>query len=307
MFKKMLVPLDGSKLAANALQPALFLAKATDGLILLLRVPVYQKTRLPEKVTAVYNRLRPPEEKQWVQQRVERYLKSVRQLALGQEINFEALVVDGDPASVIVDTAESQDVDLIIMSTHGRGGLARWWLGSVTQKVLRATQRPILIVRSETLPARTLVTLDGSAAAEAALAPAQTMARLFGTPLTLLRVLEPLEADEEDEADNETDLPAAEIAALSDRLMQARREEATTYLADIKAGLAAEAMVVETAVVAGPPGPTILNFVKDNQINLIVMSSHGQSADARWAYGSVTEKVIHAAEQSVLVVRSAQL
>jgi nucleotide-binding universal stress UspA family protein len=308
MFKKMLVPLDGSKLAASALPTALFMAKATDGLILLLRVPVYQKTRLPEKVTAVYNRLRPPEEKQWVQQRVERYLKSVRQLALGQEINFEALVVDGDPASVIVDTAESEEIDLIIMSTHGRGGLARWWLGSVTEKVLRATNRPILIVRSEALPTRTLVTLDGSAAAEEALAPAQTMARLFGTPLTLLRVLEPLEADEEDEADSETNLPAAEIAELSDRVMQARREEAATYLADMKTGLAVtEEMVVETAVVEGPPAPTILNFIEENQIDLIVMSSHGQSAAARWAYGSVTEKVIHAAEQSVLVVRPTKL
>jgi len=302
LFKKILVPLDGSQLATNALQPAMFLAKATGGLILLLRVPVYQKTKLPERVTAVYNRLRPPEEKVWVQQRVERYLRSVRQLALGQEIRFETLALDGDPASVIVDTAESQDVDLIIMSTHGRGGLARWWLGSVTEKVLRATKRPILIVRSEALLTRTLVTLDGSAVAEEALAPAKEMARLFGTPLYLLRVLEPLEDD--DDYDDETEPSNAEIAQLSETLMQARQEEAVAYLADVKAGLVVdEEMVVETAVIAGSPAPTILDFVKEKQIDLIVMSSHGQSAEARWAYGSVTEKVIHAAEQAVLVVR----
>jgi nucleotide-binding universal stress UspA family protein len=298
LFNKILVPLDGSQLATNALQPAMFVAKATGGLILLLRVPVYQKTKLPERVTAVYNRLRPPEEKQWVQQRVERYLKSIRQMALGQEIRFETLVLDGDPASVIVDTAESQDVDLIIMSTHGRGGLARWWLGSVTEKVLRATGRPILIVRSEAMPTRTLVTLDGSAASEAALDPALAMARLFGTPLYLLRVVEPLETDDEAE------LPTEKVAELSEAVIQARQEEAITYLADVKAGLAADGeMVVETAVVAGPAAPTILDFVKEKQIDLIVMSSHGQSAEARWAYGSVTEKVIHAADQAVLVVR----
>jgi nucleotide-binding universal stress UspA family protein len=298
LFNKILVPLDGSQLATNALQPAMFVAKATGGLILLLRVPVYQKTKLPERVTAVYNRLRPPEEKQWVQQRVERYLKSIRQMALGQEIRFETLVLDGDPASVIVDTAESQDVDLIIMSTHGRGGLARWWLGSVTEKVLRATGRPILIVHSEAMPTRTLVTLDGSAASEAALDPALAMARLFGTPLYLLRVVEPLETDDEAE------LPTEKVAELSEAVIQARQEEAVTYLADVKAGLAAAGeMVVETAVVAGPAAPTILDFVKEKQIDLIVMSSHGQSAEARWAYGSVTEKVIHAADQAVLVVR----
>lgn len=303
LFNKILVPLDGSQLATNALQPAMFVAKATGGLILLLRVPVYQKTKLPERVTAVYNRLRPPEEKVWVQQRVERYLRSVRQLALGQEIRFETLALDGDPASVIVDTADSQDVDLIIMSTHGRGGLARWWLGSVTEKVLRATKRPILIVRSEALPTRTLVTLDGSAAAEEALDPAQEMARLFGTQLYLLRVLEPLE-DDDDEDDEETEPANAEIAQLSETLMQARQEEAVTYLADVKGGLVVdEEMVVETAVIAGSPAPTILDFVKEKQIDLIIMSSHGQSAEARWAYGSVTEKVIHAAEQAVLVVR----
>jgi nucleotide-binding universal stress UspA family protein len=298
LFNKILVPLDGSQLATNALQPAMFVAKATGGLILLLRVPVYQKTKLPERVTAVYNRLRPPEEKQLVQQRVERYLKSIRQMALGQEIRFETLALDGDPASVIVDTAESQDVDLIIMSTHGRGGLARWWLGSVTEKVLRATGRPILIVHSEAMPTRTLVALDGSAASEAALDPALAMARLFGTPLYLLRVVEPLETDDEAE------LPTEKVAELSEAVIQARQEEAITYLADVKAGLAAAGeMVVETAVVSGPAAPTILDFVKEKQIDLIVMSSHGQSAEARWAYGSVTEKVIHAADQAVLVVR----
>jgi nucleotide-binding universal stress UspA family protein len=302
MFKKILVPLDGSQLATNALPLALVLAKVADGLVVLLRVPVYQKQTLPAAVTAVYNRLRPPEEKEWVRQRVERYLKSVRQMTLGQEIAYETLVIDGDPAGVIVDTAESQDADLIIMSTHGRGGLVRWWLGSVTEKVLRATTRPILIVSSDKLPTRTLVTVDGSAAAEAALEPARYLAQRLGTPLYLLYVLEPLET-----AETDTDLPAEEAEALHAQVEEARHEEAIVYLDGLKTGLAEEGVVVETAVVAGPPAPTILNFIKKQDIDLIVMSSHGQSAQARWAYGSVTEKVIHAAEQSVLVVRPDRL
>jgi nucleotide-binding universal stress UspA family protein len=302
MFKKILVPLDGSQLATNALPPALALAKGAGGLLILLGVPVYQKQTLPPAVTAVYNRLRPPEEKEWVRQRVERYLRSVRQMALGQEIAFETLVIDGDPAGVIVDTAESQDVDLIIMSTHGRGGLARWWLGSVTEKVLRATTRPILIVGSDKLPRRTLVTLDGSAAAEAALEPARYLAQRLGTPLYLLQVLEPLET-----AETDADLPAQEAAALHAQVEEARQEEAAVYLDNLKTRLAEEGVVVETAVVAGPSAPTILNFVKKQDVDLIVMSSHGQSAQARWAYGSVTEKVIHAAERAVLVVRPDRL
>jgi nucleotide-binding universal stress UspA family protein len=197
-----------------------------------------------------------------------------------------------------VDTAEAQNVDLIIMSTHGHGGLARWWLGSVTEKVLRATTRPILIVSSDRLPTRTLVTLDGSAAAEAALEPARYMAQRLGTPLYLLRVLEPLETAEAD-----TDLPANEVAALHDQVEEARQEEAAVYLDSLKSRFAAEGVEVETAVVSGPPASTILNFVKEEKIDLIVMGSHGQSAQARWAYGSVTEKVIHAAGQAVLVVR----
>jgi nucleotide-binding universal stress UspA family protein len=218
MFRKLLVPLDGSQLAANALPSALALAQASDGLVLLLRVPVYQKQSLPAKVTAVYNRLRPPEEKEWVRHRVERYLRSVRLVTLGREIAFETLVIDGDPAGVIVDTAEAQDVDLIVMSTHGRGGLVRWWLGSVTEKVLRATTRPILIVSSDKLPTRTLVTLDGSTAAEAALEPARYMADTLGTPLYLLRVLEPLEMAEDD-----PDISSQEAADLNNRGGTARR------------------------------------------------------------------------------------
>jgi nucleotide-binding universal stress UspA family protein len=298
MFKKILVPLDGSQLATNALSPALALAKSTDGLVLLLRVPVYQKQTLPAQVTAVYNRLRPPEEKSWVRQRAERYLRSVRQMALGRDIAFETLVIDGDPAGVIVDTAEAQGVDLIVMSTHGRSGLARWWLGSVTEKVLRAATRPLLIVSSDRLPTRTLVTLDGSTAAEAALEPARYVAGAFGTPLHLLRVLEPLEL-----AEDSPDVSAQEAAELHNQVEAARQEEAVAYLAAIKERLAEEEETVETAVVAGPPAPAILDYVEKQQIDLVVMSSHGQSAEARWAYGSVTEKVIHAAERAVLVVR----
>jgi nucleotide-binding universal stress UspA family protein len=302
MFKKLLLPLDGSQLAINALPPAIALAKVGNGPIILLRVPVYQKQTVPAAAMAVYNRLRPPEEQEWVRQRIERYLKSVRLRDLSQEIDFKTLVIDGDPASVIVDTAEAHDIDLIIMSTYGRSGLARWWLGSVTEKVLRATTRPILIVRSGKLPTRTLVTLDGSVSAEAALEPACAMARLLGTPLYLLRVLEPLEEIEE-----APDIEAPEAAALRDTVEQARQEEAAVYLATIKERCAEEGLVIESAVLNGPPAPTILDFAQAQQIDLIVMSSHGQSAQARWAYGSITEKVIHAADHAVLVIRPTPL
>jgi hypothetical protein len=128
--------------------------------------------RCRRQVTAVYNRLRPPEEKSMGAAARGTLSQIGATDGPGPGNCFETLVIDGDPAGVIVDTAEAQDVDLIVMSTHGRGGLARWWLGSVTEKVLRAT-RPILIVSSDRLPTRTLVTLDGSTAAEAALEPAR--------------------------------------------------------------------------------------------------------------------------------------
>ncbi len=299
MYKRILVPLDGSQLATNALHPALALAKANEGIIVLLRVPVYQKQLLPEKVAAVYNRLRPPEEKEWVQQRMQRYLRSVRQLTLGQEISLETLVIDGEPASVIVDTAESEIVDLIVMSTHGRSGLARWWLGSVTQKVLRAARHPVLIVRSDKVPAGMLITLDGSATAEAALEPARQIALSLGIPLSLLRVLEPLDTTDIDQT-----LPDNEVEQLMQQLAEARQEEAVAYLEQVKASLQVpDEIVVDTAVLVGPPADIILDFAQSNKIDLIAMSSHGQSAEARWAYGSVTEKVIHRADQAVLVVR----
>ncbi len=135
---RILVPLDTSDVAATALDATATLARALDAEVVLLTVIdlVVQNALDPmmdaERITAV--------------QAAQIYQARVVTQLVEEGIQAEGLVVDGkDPAAAIVDTAEHQNVDMIVMCTHGRSGPARWLLGSVTQRVIRASTVPVHI------------------------------------------------------------------------------------------------------------------------------------------------------------------
>ena len=144
MYKKILVPLDGSELAKMALDQAEKLAKTFDAEIILFQVvpfmPIYGS---PELVTPLI-----VDEKQ--KEAAEKYL-----LNLGEELKKRGLRVTvtvrtGQQVAVeIIDFAKEAEADLIIMCTHGRSGISRWVMGSVTLKVLTRAETPILLIRSK--------------------------------------------------------------------------------------------------------------------------------------------------------------
>ena len=135
MYKKILVPLDGSELAEKSLGEAKGLAKLTGGRIDLLRVAWVLTVPGTD----------PTDKEVEVVGQAQAYLDQVAQ-GLGAE-GFEVAthVRYGHPAAEIIDAA--READLVVMSTHGRSGLDRWALGSVAEKVLRHCGRPILLVR----------------------------------------------------------------------------------------------------------------------------------------------------------------
>ncbi|MFW6097994.1 MAG: universal stress protein [Chloroflexota bacterium] len=147
LFKRILVPLDGSGLAERALEPAIRMAQADDAELILLRIAAHKGARLSEG--GVYSYLRWNELVESEQQEAVDYLERVEQTKIPRAVPARVLVLDGDEAGAIVDTAASEDVDLIIMSTHGRSGPRRWILGSVTEKVLREAPCPVLVIRPE--------------------------------------------------------------------------------------------------------------------------------------------------------------
>ena len=148
MFKKILVPLDGSPLSEAALSSAMEIASKFSSEITLLRV--LTSTMLYESVNEVTNIELLIAQRNEAHEKVYQYLKglkgSLRQQ--GYKVHTQ-MVVNQNPPDAILDVAEAQEMDMIIMSTHGRGGFSRWVYGSVADKVLRKCHVPILLVKPE--------------------------------------------------------------------------------------------------------------------------------------------------------------
>lgn len=283
MFNKILVPLDGSPLSERALAPALALAQQPGTEILLARIPT---------ADASYE---PPTGRQLevARREIQRYLEAI---SAGQspDMTISTLMPEGDVASAIVDTAAAEHVDLIVMSTHGYSGVTRWLLGSVTEKVLRTAPCPVLAIRTPRPIQQIAITLDGSELSERALAPGLELAQRLSAEVTLLRSVPRATIDGSlDETER----------GLSRRLQQDLIDEAAAYLTARSASYARSSLVIKTEVRVGPAADNIYEFVEAYGTDLIVMATHGRTGLQRWVYGSVTEKVLHSVNSSLLVFR----
>jgi nucleotide-binding universal stress UspA family protein len=144
-FKRILVPLDGSPLSERALPVAMALAEKFESLIILLRAWELSVPSVPALDPAVGARVTELQEHMY--EEAERYLETQADKVRQQGLNVQAVLSDVAPADGIIRTATTEDVDLIVMSTHGRGGFARWAFGSVADKVARHSHCPVLLVR----------------------------------------------------------------------------------------------------------------------------------------------------------------
>ena len=191
----------------------------------------------------------------------------------------------GAPAEHIVQQAGNSPDTLILMSTHGRSGVGRWALGSTAEKVLHASNCPLLLVRahsetpvaSEATVKSIIVTTDGSALAESILPHAVGLSKALSARIQLLRVTHEDRADA-DERDH--------LQRIADRLK----------------GEGVSEVAVE--VLNGDPATAIVEYVDRSPNSLVAMTTHGHSGLARWTMGSVTDRVVRHAAAPVLVLRS---
>ncbi|MBV8399182.1 MAG: universal stress protein [Acetobacteraceae bacterium] len=288
MFERILVPLDGSALAEKALPIAEALARTAGGrLILVQALHVWAST--PHEALERELEARPLAEAD---------LRAVaRQFELAGLVASTYLAL-GEPAAVIEKEAEDQDVGLIVMSTRGRGGLARWALGSIAERVLHVSGRPVLLVPAETsanwpAPSPTIVVpLDGSHLAEEALEPAVTLAQAIGGRLSLAYVVEP------------PPLMAYQLPAMYGSLdRESWVRESNAYVAGVAKHLSATFPEVEAQSLMGYAAPTIVEHAQARHAAAIVMASHGRTGLARMVVGSVAMGTIQRASMPVLVVR----
>ncbi|MCA9875607.1 MAG: universal stress protein [Ardenticatenaceae bacterium] len=285
MFRKILAPLDGSPEAERALNPAVRLAQAAKGEVLLLRSMKVVHMMMPS-LAVEYEWMWPEYSREESRQEIRSYLDGVAEQVARPDVTLRTLAVEGDSASVIVDTAVDEDIDLIVMSAQGWSTPRVRELGSVSERVLHRAPCPVLMVRKEPIH-RIAVTLDGSSLAERALAPGVALADALQAELVLLRVNEP--------EFFRGLLPAAEKLAV-----EQDRELARAYLQDQARRLGTD---VETFAVAGTAVEGILQFVEDHHVDLLVMCTHGRTGLRRWLYGSVTARVLRASQTSMLIIR----
>jgi nucleotide-binding universal stress UspA family protein len=214
-------------------------------------------------------------------------------------LTADAAVYAGEAGDAIVDAVREWQADFVVMATQGRTGVMRWIGGSVADNVLRRTPVPVLLVPTaskRTWPIerglRVLVPLDGSELAEQALVEARAVAGTGGE-IQLYRALLPYAA-----IDSGKTLDAFWVDVFAEV-----RSDAVRYLEAVATTLRAEGYRVRTAVEHGEPGPRIAEYTRREQVDLIVLSSHGRTGATRWLFGSVAEELLREAPAPLLLVR----
>jgi nucleotide-binding universal stress UspA family protein len=206
-------------------------------------------------------------------------------------------VVTGSPAKAIVDYADAVQPDLIVMGTHGRGGVAHLLLGSVAERVIRTASCPVLTVREakEGGVKRILVPTDFSETADAALEEADFLAQGFGAAIVLLHVLEdPLISEGLAAEAYITEAPAIRTSMLRDAELRLTHRAAT---------LRTPVAPIQTAALFGQRAHTIADYAACHDIDLIVMGTHGRTGIAHAVIGSIAERLVRVAPCPVLTVR----
>lgn len=303
MYRSVFLPLDGSRFSEQALPLALSLAKRGAQ----LEVVHVHHTPLDDDWVPVtpfrYEGLE-ESEREWNgsdRVRENAYLCNCVQ---NGNISTDGIalckVLEGDVVPALEKEIEETDPDLIVMATHGRGGVSRAWLGSTADTLVRDLHKPIILIRAteddtpvELRTDHILVPLDGSRLGESVLKHALELADPGVTRITLVRVVEPAHVG-----------PEFAINVQSDTLIEERVEGAHDYLKELAAELRSEGHVVDTdVVVATSPATAILNYATVNTADIICMATHGRTGVKRLLLGSVADKVMRGASVPILLYR----
>ena len=222
-------------------------------------------------------------------------------------IKTSLAVAYGNVPEEIVGYAGGNNIDLIIISTHGYSGIKRWVLGSVARKVLYGTGVQVLLVKSKAPKAsqvefkKILLPLDGSPFSEIPIRFIEQLTKDTGTEIYLTLVCEPpLVPSYGDHPINPT------WEQHRDAVWKEERQQAADYLKKMENRLAKEGLKVKAQVLPGElgrVGETILQAAEKEKVDLIAMATHGRSAVSRWVYGGVANRIAEQSVQPVLLIR----
>lgn len=293
MFQEVLVPLDGSALATAALPTAAKVVQYHGGNLTLLssvETDVMVPTGSPYEFAYAEREV----DTEWEEARA--HLKSMR--GAYADAAPSIALERGKPAVQILDAIAEKAIDLLVMTSRGRTGIARWLLGSVTERVLQHATCPVLVMRDDTPITNMLVPLDGSELARQVLAPVVGLAEATGASITLLQVGDQLAKLENKSIEGEDMFEEG----VMDEIVANYKEQLAAELNVVRDALDTFAPVnVMTAV--GDPASKIMEVAETGAFDLIAMSTHGRGNVLRWIYGSVAEKVLRTTDRHMLIVR----
>lgn len=302
MATRILVPLDGSELAEQAIPCATMLAGGLPAELVLFRAVAIEPDaqdalgRAGVKAQPLLARLA-TEAENYLRGRVEELC------AVGYTAQYAFR--EGPAPEAILDHVASSSIDYIVMATHGYSGFKRWTHGSVAERVLQAAPVPLLLIRAgedgraeayreAKLCRRILVPLDGSHLAERILPVVSAVARALDSQLILFQV--PI-AYVSSSMTGDWYLPVQGA-------LETAEKDAQAYLDDVAGRLAVEGLAATTALSVGSVAACIVEYAEAHGVDLIAMCTHGRTGLARWALGSVADRVLRAGTKPLLLVRA---
>jgi nucleotide-binding universal stress UspA family protein len=266
---RLLLATDGSKMSEGAIKEAVNLAKTCSSKLFVVSV-VEINPEFEAYAPGILEKM---------EKETRQHLDSIRSQASKEGVNCETIAHEGDePFQYIIDEAAKNKVEMILMGRHGRTGLKRLLMGSVTARVIGLASCKVMVVPEGTgfTCKKILIATDGSKYSEAASREAISIAKRCGSDLIVLSV-----------ATKEKNLPAAKKSV--DKVSKMAEKE------DIK---------VDTLTPRGTPYEVIVKTAEKKNADVIVVGSHGRTGLERLLMGSVTERVIGHAKCAVLVVKA---
>lgn len=310
MFQHILVPLDGSARAERAVPIAAQIARISNGSMHLLQVEVlpinygggFSPAPLITQATIDSGKTEAME-----------YLQGLATAPPLAAIATTTEVLLGTPAYEILAAAESRDIDLIVLCSHGRTGLTRWVLGSVASTLVRESTVPTLVLREQIPPWRfpdpnrgrplcALVPLDGSDLAEAALTPAAHLIAALAAPESAALHLVQVVPFSHEEAENKA-YATMYLTQMAERLRATARDLRLT----ISWSVISDRDVASALVSLAEQGRDEQQQQSRTGVyDLIALSTHGRGGFARWVMGSIAQRLLTTTTLPLLVVRPPQ-
>jgi nucleotide-binding universal stress UspA family protein len=291
MYDKILVPLDGSELAEVTLWYAARLAARIQSSLTLVYVTQPDELTSPHmyecylKDTVV---------------KVKEHADEIRAEKKDGDITIDYKILKGDPAEEIVDYADKNKIELIILSTQGKGGIKRWAMGNVANKVVGATRKQVLLIRARGAQSdvykgtltKVLVPVDGSTESESILHFVNYLASRLVLELTLLHMW----------ARAFESYPTQEMVDRDDKT----RKQEKAYIEKLGARLTRQGLRVNTVyseVFQGEEAAEIIKMAEEGKFSMVAMATHGRSGVGRWIFGSNANKVLNEGNTPLLLVR----